>query len=188
MELEFIVSASDDENYIPTAYGGTATPEDSDVKQEMIIKQEEKYDSDESVEDESVSQNVSSIWTAKDETEWCCNPLPSAQTRSRNILCQRGGPTSTSNLFTPDELFKSIMRPEICDITLRERNQKRKRVCNVFNNDLLNRFPLASALPPSKTFEPLTEAELLAFIDILIADSVHRQNKKNLNDLWNGDA
>ena len=80
------------------------------------------------------------------------------------------------------------MRPEICDITLRERNQKRKRVYNVFNNDLLNRFPLASGRPPSKTFEPLTEAELLAFIDILIAAGVHRQNKKNLNDLRNGDA
>ena len=60
--------ASDDKNYIPAANGGTGTPEDSDIKQEMIIEQEEKYDSDESVEDDSVSQNVSSIWTAKDET------------------------------------------------------------------------------------------------------------------------
>ena len=135
-----------------------------------------------------MSQNVSSIWTAKDKTKWGCNPLPSAQTRSRNILRQKSGPAATSNLFTPDQLFKSIMRPEICDITLRETNQKGKRVCNVFNNDLLNRFPLASGLSPSKTFEPLTEAELLAFIDILIAAGVHRQNKENLNNLWNGDA
>ena len=45
---------SDDENYIPAANGGTGTPEDSDIAQEMIIEQEEKYDSDESVEDEPV--------------------------------------------------------------------------------------------------------------------------------------
>ena len=54
----------------------------------------------------SLSQNVSSIWTAKDETEWGSNPLPSAQTRSRNILRQKSGPAATSNLFIPDEFFK----------------------------------------------------------------------------------
>ena len=46
--------ASDDENYIPASNGGTGTPEDSDIEQEMIIEQEEKYDSDESFEDEPV--------------------------------------------------------------------------------------------------------------------------------------
>ena len=46
--------ASDDKNYIPAANGGTDTPEDSDIEQEMIIEQEKKYDSDESVEDEPV--------------------------------------------------------------------------------------------------------------------------------------
>ena len=61
--------ASDDENYIPAANGGTGIPEDSDIEQKMIIEQEKEYNSDESVEDEPVSQNVSSIWTAKDETE-----------------------------------------------------------------------------------------------------------------------
>ena len=52
--------ASDDED------GDTGTPEDSDIKQEMIIEQEEEYDSDESVEDEPLPQNVSSIWIAND--------------------------------------------------------------------------------------------------------------------------
>ena len=44
--------------------GDTGTPEDSD------IEQEEEYDFDESVEDEPLPQNVSSIWIAKDKTEW----------------------------------------------------------------------------------------------------------------------
>ena len=44
------------------------------------------------------------------------------------------------------------MEPEICDITLRETNRKGKRVFDAFNNDLMNRFPLASGQPPSKTF------------------------------------
>ena len=60
--------ASDDENYIPAAIGGTGTPEDSDIEPEMIIKQEEEYDFDESVENEPVPQNVSSIWIAKHKT------------------------------------------------------------------------------------------------------------------------
>ena len=110
--------ASDDKTYIPAVNGDTGTPEDSDIEQEMIIEQEKEYDSDESVEDEPLPQNVSSISTAKDKTEWGSNPLPSAQTRSCNILHQRGELTANSNLFTPDELFKSIMRPEICDIIL----------------------------------------------------------------------
>ena len=178
---------SDDKNYIPAANDGNGTPEDSDIEQEMIIEQEE-YDSDESVEVEPVPQNVSSIWIAKDETGWNSNPLPSAQTSSRNILRQRGGPTANSNLFTPDELFKSVMRPEICDIILRETIRKGKRVCDAFNNDLMNRFSLASGRSPSKTFQPFTEAKLLAFIGILIAAGVHRQNKENLDDMWKSDA
>ena len=39
------------------------------IKQEMITEQEEEYDSDESVEDELVPQNDSSIWIAKDKME-----------------------------------------------------------------------------------------------------------------------
>ena len=79
-------AASDDETCIAAANGDTGTPEDSDIEQEMIIEQEEEYDSDESVEDEPLPQNVSSIWIAKDKTEWGSKTLPSAQTRFRNIL------------------------------------------------------------------------------------------------------
>ena len=80
------------------------------------------------------------------------------------------------------------MRPEICDIRLREKNQKGKGVCDAFNNDLMNRFPLAFGKPPSKTFQPFTEAELLAFIGIFIAAGVHLQNKENLDDMCKGGA
>ena len=180
--------ASNDGNYIPAANGGTGTPEVSNIEQEMIIEQEEEYDSDEIVEDKPLSQNVSSIWTAKGETKWGSNPVPNAQTRTRNILRQRSGPAATTNLFAPDQLFKSIMRPKICDITLRETNRKGERVWDAFNNDLLNRFPFSFGGSPSKTFQPFTEAELLAFIGILFAAGVHRQNKENLDDMWNGDA
>ena len=61
-------------------------------------------------------------------------------------------------------------------------------MCDVFNNDLLNRFSLALGRPPSKMFQPFTEAELLAFIGILIAAGVHKQNTENLGDMWNGDG
>ena len=80
------------------------------------------------------------------------------------------------------------MRPKICDIILCETNRKGKRVCDAFNNDLINMFLFASGRPPSKTFQPFTEAELLPFIGILIAAGVHRQNKENLHDMWKSDA
>ena len=59
-------------------------------------------------------------------------------------------------------------------------------MCDAFIYDLLNRFPLASGGPPSKTFPLFIEAELLAFIGNLIAAGVHRQNKENLNDTRKG--
>ena len=73
------------------------------------------------------------------------------------------------------------MRPVICDIILRETNQNSIRVRNAFNNDLMNWFPPTFGRPPPKTFQPFTVAELLAFIGILIAADVHRQNKENLD-------
>ena len=97
---EYSHDASDNKSYIPAANGGTGTPQDSDIEQEMIIELEKECDSDESGKVEPVPQNVSSIWIAKDKTEWSSNPLPSAQTRSRNILRQRDGPAANRNLFT----------------------------------------------------------------------------------------
>ena len=52
----------------------------------------------------------------------------------------------------------------------------------------MNRFPPAFRRPPSKIFQPFTETELLAFIGILIAAGVHRQNKENLDNMWKGDV
>ena len=52
--------ASDEENYVAAASGGTGTPENSNIEQEMIIEQEEKYDFNKSVENEPVPSNVSS--------------------------------------------------------------------------------------------------------------------------------
>ena len=127
---------------------------------------------------------TNSIWIAKNQTEWSSNSLPSAQTISGNILHQKGGPAAISNLSTSEELFKSIMRPEICDIILRETNRKGKRVCDAFNNDLLSRFSHSSRRPPSKTFQLFTEVELHAFIGILIAVGIHKQDKENLDDMW----
>ena len=51
----------------------------------------------------------------------------------------------------------------------------------------MNRFPLASGRSLSKTFQPFTKAELLAFIGVLIVAGVHIQNKENLDDMWKSD-
>ena len=54
------------------------TSEDSDIEQEMIIKQK-KCEFIRSIQYEPMSQNISIIWIAN-ETEWCSNPLLNAQT------------------------------------------------------------------------------------------------------------
>ena len=125
-----------------------------------------------------VLDSISGIWIDKDKTEWSNNPLPSVHIRCRNILRQSGGPAANSNQFTPDELFKSIMRPEICDIIIIEINQKGKRLRDTSNNDLINKFSLACGRPPSKTFQPFTEVDLLTFIGILIAAGVQGLREK----------
>ena len=76
----------------------------------------------------------------------------------------------------------------MCDIILRETNRKARRVYEAFNNNLAERFRNASERPPLRTFEPFTEVELSAFIGILIAAGVHRNNKENLEDMWKVDA
>ena len=66
------------------------------------------------------------------------------------------------------------MKPEFCDIRSQETNRKGKIMCDALNNDLLNRFLLASKRSPSKTFQTFNEADLLAIIDILIVAGVRK--------------
>lgn len=177
--------ASDDETYVPHA--DISTAEDSDLEQEFIVEQEEEYDSEDSLQDETPHR--SDTWASKDGTEWSSEPLPRGQTRSRNILRQKSGPAAASNISTPKELFKSIMSTEMCDIILRETNRKGKKVCDSYNNKLVQRFANNSSVTPKqKQFEPFTEQELEAFFGILIAAGVHRSNKENLEEMWKVDA
>ena len=153
----------------------------------MIIEQKEEYHSDEAFR---ISLCLKTSAVSGQPRIKQNRVVTHYQAHKQDLItfCVRGGgPAANSNLFTPSEFFKSIMRLEICDITLRETN-RRRRVCDAFNSDLMNRFPLASGRPPSKTFQPFSEAELLAFIGILIAAGVHRKNKENLDDMWKDDA
>lgn len=132
--------ASDEDSYLPQL--GNASTEESDIEHEVIVECQDQYESNESAEHEPISQSIGSILIGKDGTQWYTEPLPSLQTKSRNVLYQRGGPAL--NCFsTEKELFISIITPEICDIVLRESNRKAKRVCEAFNNKLL-KFPNCS--------------------------------------------
>lgn len=104
--------------------------------------------------------------------------MPSAQTKSRNVLRQKGGPALKSILFTERDLFKHIITPEMCDIILRETNRKAKRVYDANS----------SAQSSQKVFQPFNATEFDAFLGILIAAGVQRDNRTNLDDMWNADA
>lgn len=60
------------------------------------------------------------------------------------IIRQKGGPAETSNLFTPEQIFKPIMSPQIRNIILREKNRKSKNICDAYNSHLWQKFPTAS--------------------------------------------
>lgn len=81
----------------------------------------------------------------QDETKWhYSESLLNDQTRSRNIIRQKGGPATTSYLFTPKEIFKPLMTPEMCDNISQETYWKSKKVCDAYNSQLLEKFPAAS--------------------------------------------
>lgn len=67
----------------------------------MVVEQADEYDSEERIDDKSLSQSFENIWVSKDKTEWRSNTLPSSQVKSRNVLRQKGGAAKSSNLFTP---------------------------------------------------------------------------------------
>lgn len=97
--------ASDEDEYIPDA---DIESEQSDAEKEYILEQEEEYDSDENNEEEQVHSDAEDL-IAKDGTRWYNASLPQTQTLTRNILRQRRGVPSHSNLFTAKDMFKSMM-------------------------------------------------------------------------------
>jgi hypothetical protein len=64
----------------------------------------------------------------KDGYQWYDAPFPQAQTSTRNILCQKPGPSSSTALFTTKEIFKFIMTKEMSDIILKETIRKGQQV------------------------------------------------------------
>lgn len=178
-------AASDDENYVPVA--DACRTEMSDIEDEQIVEQAEISDSELSDEDQP-SDTLESKWTAKDNTEWRSLPSTRAQTLARNIIRGNIGPRANIQLFTPKELFHSIITPEMCTIILEETNRKGVKVCDAYNMSLIENFPNAARRPPPRTFTPFSSDELDAFLGILIAAGVHRNNKENLQDMWKPDA
>ena len=90
--------------------------EDSDIELELVIE-EERNDLEEG--DDNELENLVDSLTAKDGTKWRSSALANAQTINRNILS-----VANCSLYSPKELFKSFMSPEMCDIILRETNRK----------------------------------------------------------------
>lgn len=113
-EVEFI--ASDEEAYIPNP--PNRETEMSDIELEHVVKEESDSSSEECVDNPADTNRLPGILSSRDGTEWHSSPLPTAQTIRRNILRERGGPSSISSLFTAKQTFKSIITNEICDIIL----------------------------------------------------------------------
>lgn len=67
---------------------------------------------------------ISSLEVCKDGTQWYDAPYPQVQTISRYILRQKPVPSSSTALFTANEVFKSIIIKELCDIVLKKPKEK----------------------------------------------------------------
>ncbi|XP_074033076.1 uncharacterized protein [Leptinotarsa decemlineata] len=129
--------ASDTDDYIPEP--ADLECEESDVGNEPVIKQEEEYDSDESIKEEpALTQPV--VFVSKNGTQWRDTPHPQAQTLSRNILRQKGGAAAFSALLTAKEIFNIIMSNEMCNIIVRESDRKGRKETENYNAELIQRY------------------------------------------------
>lgn len=176
-EDEFSPSDIDDE-YIPPA--NDAASEGSDAEQVGCIEAaEDSYDSDDSEEEEPNNELC-----GKDGTVWDLKPFTESQPINRNILRQRSGAALGSNILTAQQIFKSFLSTEMCDIILRETNRKGKKIIDDYNLNMTQKFPNVADRPKTKIFQPFTEEELDAFFGILIFCGVHKSNKEHLSELW----
>ncbi|KAF2889221.1 hypothetical protein ILUMI_16952 [Ignelater luminosus] len=134
-------AASDEDEYIPEP--ADIEYEKSGVEKEPVIEQEEEYDSDESNKEEPALTQPA-VFVGKDRTEWRDTLYPQAQAVNRNVMRQKGGPTTFSALFTARETFKSIMSHKICDIILRETYQKGRKLDKP-SGDTFERIPVVGS-------------------------------------------
>ncbi|KAF2894408.1 hypothetical protein ILUMI_11765 [Ignelater luminosus] len=147
-EEEPLLLLMETNKYIPEPAG--IKSEESDVGKKPVIEQDEECDLDESNKEEPALTQ------------------PALFVVSRNVMCQKGGAAVFSSLFSAKETFKSIMSNEICDIILRETNQKGRKITEDCNNKLVQKHK-ASKRPPPKVFKSFTEEKLDTFSGILLA-------------------
>lgn len=112
---------------------------------ESIINYDKEFDSDKNNENESI--DIESRF-GKDGIQWYNAPFPQTQTSSRNILRQKPRPSTSTVLFTPKLIFKSIITKEMCDIILRETIEKNKKLQTITIKKLIDTFPLTDRPPP----------------------------------------
>lgn len=158
----------EDEGTIPVV-GNT----NSDVEIEIIIKFEPS-DSDD--DDDEGEEPIAFALTSKDGTL-----VQYGKINHFNILRKKSGAANFSKMFTAKETFKSIMDGDIYSIILRETNKKGKQIIDNHYAMLVEKFPNAAKRPENKFFEPFTEEEFDAFLEILIIIGLH---KSNLTELW----
>lgn len=106
-------------------------------------------------EEEDQQQSLGNILIANEQIEWHSEALQCSQTRR-----QIGWPTVTINCLIC--LFKLIISSEMCDIILRETNQKSKKVCCCKN------FPQLPNDYPKENLRHLLNLSLMEYYLLLV--------------------
>ncbi|KAF2905800.1 hypothetical protein ILUMI_00376 [Ignelater luminosus] len=160
------------EEFIPQ----TAQHESSDVEDsENRIELENENNSDNESEGSADESSDANCLFEKDKTVRHRKPPKTGRVRKHNILREKSGPTKSTQMLSICETFKCMFSDVMCNIIIRETNQKANSVCAAYNAE--NPGNLA------KVWKSFTPEEFEEYLGIIITAGVHHSKSEPTVDL-----
>lgn len=148
-----------------------------------MLDEVDERDSDEDIDIDDVADiepngNINILepqldYYAPDGTQWPTKPLRTSQTRSHNILRQRGGPVC-KEIMTRIDAFNMGFFNVMKDIVGRHTNRKGQQLTQIWNEKN----------PNSPPWKKTDRVEMDAFYAIVLSCGLHKSNMEILDELW----
>ena len=115
------------------------------------------------------------VLTGKNGKLWSINPPVIHRRGRQDIIRQHAGITAEGRVENIKDAFGLFLTNEILDIIMRETNREANRVFGQWNMDHAEH---------QKTWKPLNQNELKAFVGLLILAGVNHSAHESLEELW----
>ncbi|KAF2902527.1 hypothetical protein ILUMI_03660 [Ignelater luminosus] len=163
----------------------TAQRESSDVEdvfedsENRIGLEDENSSDDKSESSVDKSSNANCLF-GKDKIVWHRTPPKTGRVRKHNLLHEKSGLAKLTQILSMRKTFKCIFSDVMCDIIIRETNQKANSVYAVYNAE--------NPGNPAKVWKFLTPEEFETYLGIIITTGVNHSKSESTVDLWKTDA